>query len=507
MKIRPPWDTGEVPKPDTRLFSSKLGGLWELSGSGLNGYNMRGQPALIGRAINGKRPMRRRLLVIVSILVLIASLISLWWLQYPVPDSLEGILSQLRQIQAEPSGDLVASGFIQADMILISTEVSGHVQVLQVDVGDEVSADQVLAQLDTALLDAQIQRAKAELQSAEAKLAEVRAGARPEEVKIAEAAVAVAEEGVASAEKAVKLAQSNVAAAEATLQAAQAELARLRAGPDESEVELAEIQLEMAQQRLPTTWAVRDSIGGAEQRGEVPKGSHEAAKAAVAEAELQIRLAELELEELKAGPRLEDLQAGQAAVDAAQAGVDAARAQVVEAQDQLEAARSRLREAQAGLDLVKAGATSEQIAMAQAQVSGAQAALYILEVQRNKMTLRAPRAGIVLERPINVGEMVLAGSTLFRLADLDQVKLTVYVPGTDMGRVWMGQVVHVVVDSFPERVFLGHVVHISSRAEFTPKNIQTKERRVNQVFAVKIELSNPDHALKPGMPADATFVE
>ena len=450
--------------------------------------------------------MRRRALIIVGILVLLAGLAGLWWLLlYADLARLEETLTQWGAIGHEPTHVLVASGSIQADMILISTEVSGRIQALYVDLGDEVSAGQVLARLDTALLDAQVERAKAELQSAEAKLAEVKAGARPEEIKIAQAAVTAAEEGVASAEKAVERAQSNVAAAEATLETAQAELARLRAGPDPSEIELAELQLEMAQQRLPAAWAVRDSTGGAEARGELPKGSHEAAKAAVAQAEIEIRLAQLELEELKAGPRPEDLQAGQATVDAAQAGVDAAQSQVIAAQQQLQAARALLRQAQAGLDLVKSGATSEQMAMAQAQVSGAQAALRALEVQRDKMTLRAPRAGLVLEQLINVGEMTLPGSTLFRLADLDRVKLAVYVPETDLGRVRIGQAVHVAVDSFPGRVFLGHVVHIASRAEFTPKNIQTKEQRVTQVFAVKIELANPDHALKPGMPADATF--
>ncbi|MGB3906159.1 MAG: secretion protein HlyD, partial [Anaerolineae bacterium] len=62
------------------------------------------------------------------------------------------------------------------------------------------------------------------------------------------------------------------------------------------------------------------------------------------------------------------------------------------------------------------------------------------------------------------------------------------------------------VDSFPERSFDGDVVHIASRAEFTPKNVQTREERVSTVFAVKIQIPNPDHALKPGMPADAQIL-
>ena len=454
--------------------------------------------------------MRYRVLVIVGLLILVVAA----WLadgrQFlsMVSSYLKNeVLALVTSAQAIPAGPLTASGFIGAEEILISTEASGRIQALYAEEGDSVLAGQVLAQLDTTVLDAQIQRAEAALQGVEAELAEVKAGASSQEVAVTKAAVAIAEEGVASVEKAIEMAQSNVAAAQATLQAAQAELARLRASPDSYEVALAEAALELAQLRLPVAWAVRDSTGGSEQQGEVPQGSYEVTKAVVAQVEIQARIAQLQLEELKAGASPEELAPAQAAVEAAQAGINAAESQVVEAQQQLEAARARLREAQAQLKLVEAGATSEEIAVAEAQVSGAQAALQILKIQRNKMTLRAPRDGLVLERTINVGEMALPGSILFRVANLDRVQLTVYVPEIELGRVQFGQVVAVTVDSFPERVFQGQVVHISSRAEFTPSNIQTKEQRASQVFAVKIELPNSDHALKPGMPADAAFVE
>jgi multidrug efflux pump subunit AcrA (membrane-fusion protein) len=410
-------------------------------------------------------------------------------------------------VQAAPADAPAASGFIEAEEVLVSTEVPGRVQTLYAEEGDSVSAGQVLAQLETPSLDAQIQQAEAALQGAQAKLAVVKAGARSQEIEVAEAAVALAEEGVTSAEKAVEMAQGNVSAAQATLQAAQAESAKVRAGPDPYQVALAEAQSQLAQQRLPVLQAMRDSTGGSEERGEIPAGSYEAANAAVAQAEIQARIAQLQLEDLKAGARPEDLQAAQAAVDAAQAGVDAAEVQVVEAQHQLEAARARLREAQARLELVKGGATSEEIAIAQAQVKNAQAALQVLQIQRDKATLRAPRDGLVLERTARIGERALPGSVLFRLANLDQVKLTVYVSELDLGQVQLGQTVAVTVDSFPGRAFQGQVVHISSQAEFTPRNIQTEEQRVSQVFAVKIELPNPDHTLKPGMPADAAFPE
>jgi HlyD family secretion protein len=457
-----------------------------------------------------EKGMRYRVLVIVSLLILVIAAGLAGGRQFlsTVRSYLENeVLARIISAQTVPAGPLVASGFVGAEEILISTETSGRIQALYADEGDGVSSGQVLVQLDTTGLDGQIQQGEAVLQGAEAKLAAVKAGASAQEVAVAKAAVAIAEEGVASAEKAVEMAQGNVAAAQATLQAAQAELARLRAGPDSYEVALAETELEIARQRLPVLWAVRDSIGGSEHRGEVPGGSYEAAKAAVAEAEIQIRILQLRLEDLKAGAHPKDVEAAQAAVEATQAGIDVAEAQVVEAQQQLEATRARLREAQARLKMVRAGATEEEIAMAQVQVSDARAALEILKIKRSRMTLKSPRDALVLERTINVGEMVLASSSLYRLANLDWVELTVYVPEVELGRVQFGQTVVVTVDSFPGRAFQGQVIHISSQAEFTPSNIQTREQRASQVFAVKIELPNSDHALKPGMPADAAFVE
>jgi multidrug resistance efflux pump len=79
----------------------------------------------------------------------------------------------------------------------------------------------------------------------------------------------------------------------------------------------------------------------------------------------------------------------------------------------------------------------------------------------------------------------------------------VYVPEDELGRVYLGQVVEVEVDSFAGHVFSGTVSYIAQEAEFTPKNVQTEKERVNMVFAVRVRLPNPEHWLKPGMPADA----
>jgi len=102
--------------------------------------------------------------------------------------------------------------------------------------------------------------------------------------------------------------------------------------------------------------------------------------------------------------------------------------------------------------------------------------------------------------------MVQFGSTLFTISQLDKVYLKVYINESDLGKVKYGQKADIFIDSYPDKAFQGKVIYISSKAEFTPKNIQTKEDRIKQVFSIKIEIDNKDYVLKPGMPADAKII-
>jgi HlyD family secretion protein len=121
------------------------------------------------------------------------------------------------------------------------------------------------------------------------------------------------------------------------------------------------------------------------------------------------------------------------------------------------------------------------------------------------MRISSPIEGLVTSRSIHIGEMAAPGGALLRVANLDEVELVVYVPTDRIGWIKVGDTVQVQVDTYPGKYYPGQVVYISPRAEFTPKNVQTKEERANTVFAVKIRLPNLQHELKPGMPADAYF--
>ena len=290
--------------------------------------------------------------------------------------------------------------------------------------------------------------------------------------------------------------------------------------------------MELAKNALWGAQAERDAICG-----QVGKGASQAncdgAKAAVQQAEEQVRIAEVRLAEVLRGARQEDiavLQAGvqqanaglssaaadasiaQAAVDAASAALAMAVANLSGAEATLQAAQAQRDQAQAALDLLLAGARSEDIALLEAQVrqaqaslAGAEATVRGLETQIDRLTMRSPVAGIVLACTAHVGELAASGAPLFTLADLRNLTLTVYIPEADLGQVALGQEARVTVDAYDD-VFIGRVTHVASQAEFTPKNVETREERVNMVFAVELTLDNAAGRLLPGMPADATFI-
>lgn len=170
-----------------------------------------------------------------------------------------------------------------------------------------------------------------------------------------------------------------------------------------------------------------------------------------------------------------------------------ARVQVNAAQATLDAAEARLE---------KIPLASTEYRGVKAAAKQARAALDIAETQLRFTTIKAPIAGEVLSLPYAEGENLVPGGTVAVLANLDKLKVTVYVPEQDVGKIKIRRKVRVSVDSFPDKKFIGRIVAVAAKPEFTPTNVQTKEQRVKQVYAVKIALKNSRGRLKPGMPAD-----
>ena len=126
--------------------------------------------------------------------------------------------------------------------------------------------------------------------------------------------------------------------------------------------------------------------------------------------------------------------------------------------------------------------------------------------QLKKSIIINPTDGTVLQKYVEVNELATLGKPLYKIADLRIMELKVYVSGKQLPNIKLGQTVEVLVDKTEKenRKLSGTVSWISSSAEFTPKIIQTKEERVNLVYAVKIRVAN-DGSLKIGMPGEVNF--
>ncbi len=176
------------------------------------------------------------------------------------------------------------------------------------------------------------------------------------------------------------------------------------------------------------------------------------------------------------------------------------------------ATKDRLDRAETEAELAESRVRSaeKQLAAARARLAGLQASrekieenLKVLDHQIGNGTIESPIGGVVIEQYVEQGETVNFGTPIGAIADLSSVWLTVYLDGRDLGRVSLGETVRVTVDSFPDRSFEGKVTWISPKAEFTPKNVQTRESRADLVYAVRITLPNPESVFKIGMPAEA----
>jgi HlyD family secretion protein len=120
------------------------------------------------------------------------------------------------------------------------------------------------------------------------------------------------------------------------------------------------------------------------------------------------------------------------------------------------------------------------------------------------LTITAPTSGTVTTRMVDTGEVIAAGAPLLELVDLDRLYLKVYVPEVQIGKLRLDLPARIFTDAFPEQPFEATVRYIASKAEFTPKEVQTPDERVKLIYAVKLYLTaNPAHRLTPGLPADA----
>jgi HlyD family secretion protein len=233
------------------------------------------------------------------------------------------------------------------------------------------------------------------------------------------------------------------------------------------------------------------------------------AERALAAAELRLRLA---------GSREEDVREAEAQLARAEADLDGAEKDLGRMEGLLAAgsgttksrddARTRRDVARASLDAsrerlrrLQAGFRPEEKDAARARLDAAEARIAQLEQQLKDAVIVSPVAGVVTEKVAERGELLARGAGLVVVTDLPNAWLNAYVAETDLGRLRLGQEAEVVTDEGQTRK--GRLSFVASRAEFTPKNVQTRDERVKLVYRIKVAVENADGLFKPGMPSTA----
>lgn len=237
------------------------------------------------------------------------------------------------------------------------------------------------------------------------------------------------------------------------------------------------------------------------------------------QAEAGVTLAEAQLALLQKGTRTEDLRAAEETVTQAEASLtqvqtdferlerlfasaSVTRKQRDDAATRLIVSRAQAVTAREALAKARRLARPEEVQAARARLEQARAQADLLRKQIVDCTVTAPVGGTITRTPLEDGETASAGSVLATIARSERVHLKVYLTEREVPAVRLNQPASVAVDAFPDRHFSGTVTWISPSAEFTPRNVQTIEDRVKLVFAVKVELDNPEGLLKPGVYAD-----
>jgi len=237
-------------------------------------------------------------------------------------------------------------------------------------------------------------------------------------------------------------------------------------------------------------------------------------------AQAGIDLAEAQYQLLKNGARSEDLQSAEEAVRQTESGYKTAKSdydrikelystrsvstkQFEDAESRVTITQAQYNSAKQNLQKLQRFARSEELNAAKARIDQARAQANMIRKQIADSYIIAPVSGTITYKPVEEGELIGTGTIVVRISRLERMELMIYVNETELGKVKIGSTADVMIDTYPEKKYRATVVYVSPVAEFTPRNVQTKDERTKLVFGVKLEVENAEGDLKSGMPADA----
>lgn len=367
----------------------------------------------------------------------------------------------LRERRDKPGDRIAISGNIELTEVNIAFKSSGQLTEITVAEGGQVKKGMVLARLDREQLLHQLAREKAALTAARSQLTQLNTSIQYQREFIA----------------------GEIDQRQADLQQAQARLEELKAGSRPQEIREAQSAVEAARteyERARKDWERAQIL---HKNNDISTSQFDQFRTRYESAAASLKQSEERLALVREGPRKQTVAAAGAEVARAKAGVRLGEASRIDLKRRQEEAPAR-----------------------RAEIERARAQVALIESQLEDTVALSPIDGVVLVKAAEAGEVVAPGTTILTVGDIEHPWLRGYISERDLGRVRLGDKARITTDSYPGKVYWGRVSFISPKAEFTPKQIQTKEERVKLVYRIKIEIDNLAHELKSNMPADADIV-
>lgn len=341
---------------------------------------------------------------------------------------------------------LEGSGTVEARDIHVGSKVGGRIAKVLAREGDRVDAGQVLITFEDKDLEAQLDQARARLEQAKANYEKMAHGYQPEEVAEARSAALSARASYDEMRNGFR--HEEVEQAKADLDRANAE----------------EQNAEINYKRAQDLWS----------QGVVSKQFFD-------DAEMRVRTAKAALESAQQHSR--ELSSGQR-------------------RETVEAAEAKYKQADAVYRRIARGFRPEDVAAAKADLDHAEGELKAAEDRYRERQVISPAPAYVEVLDVRPGDLIAPNTPIATLLERDQTYVRIYVPETRIGKVALGQRADIKLDAFPGQTFAGTVEQINQKAEFLPRNVQTKEERVHQVLGVKLRINDPDGRVRAGMAAD-----
>jgi multidrug resistance efflux pump len=342
--------------------------------------------------------------------------------------------------------EIIVSGRVEVDDVHIGSKIGGRISSVNTREGEIVRRGTPIVQLEDSELQASLAQAIAATSQSQAQLDLLLAGTRPEDIEKAEAMV----------------------------NANRSELELRKKGFREEEIREADAQLASAQSTLDLSKREYERAAALAKTHTIDQSEFDKARSSYATAQAQFEVARQRKALVHSGSRPEEISM----------------------------AESQLKQSEADLQRLKNGPRPEEIAAQRAAVDASKANAERITAQLDETRIPAPSDALVETLDLQPGDLVKAGETLAVLNLLTSPWVRCYLPENRLSWVKPGMTVNVTVDSIPGRALKGRVRRLSSEAEFTPRNVQTQEKRSELVFEMKVDITDGGKDLRAGMYAD-----